>query len=95
MVYLSVLSPDTRFGHIKFGSAEDAPEYNQVTWFVMLFSCGLGIGLFFFSIGEPILHYTGRNRYSADPTLPDNTLAQISLDLIFFHYGTPPIKKCV
>jgi len=85
MVFLAVLYH--KFGHIKFGGPEDAPEYTHVTWFVMLFSCGLGIGLFFFSIGEPILHYTGRNRYSADPTLPDNTLAQISLDLIFFHYG--------
>ena len=44
---------------------------------MMLFACGVGVGLFFYGVAEPIYHYTSRNRYSADPTLPDNELAQI------------------
>ncbi len=38
------------------------PEYNDATWFTMLFSCGVSTGLFFFGVAEPILHYTGKNR---------------------------------
>ena len=54
---------------------------------MMLFACGVGVGLFFYGVGEPIYHYTGRNRYSADPSLPDNELAQIAINLPMYHWG--------
>jgi len=38
-------------------------------------------------VAEPIFHYTGRNRYTADPTIPDNTLAQIAINLTLYHWG--------
>ena len=57
------------------GKEEDEPEFSDPTWFMMLFSCGIGNGLFFFGVAEPVYHYTGDNRYSADHTRPDNTLA--------------------
>ena len=77
-----------RFGHVRFGGTDERPDYSDLSWFVMLFSCGLGIGMFFSSVAEPVYHYTTRNRYTADPTLPDNTVAQIALNLLFYHYGT-------
>ena len=54
---------------------------------MMLFACGVGVGLFFYGVAEPIYHYTSRNRYSADPTLPDNELAQIAINLPMYHWG--------
>lgn len=72
---------------MKLGSQDDKPEYNNFTWFMMLFACGVGVGLFFYGVGEPIYHYTGRNRYSADPSLPDNELAQIAINLPMYHWG--------
>ena len=63
------------------------PEYNDISWFVMLFACGMGNGLFFYSVYEPIYHYTERNRYSADPTLTDNQLAQTAILIPMFHFG--------
>ena len=69
------------------------PEYNDVTWFVMLFACGIGVGLFFYGVGEPIYHYTGRNRYTADPTLPDNTAAQIAINITLYHWGKSVVKS--
>ncbi len=54
---------------------------------MMLFACGIGVGLFFYGVAEPVFHYTGRNRYTADPTIPDNTLAQIAINLTLFHWG--------
>ena len=53
----------------------------------MLFACGVGVGLFFFGVAEPIWHYTGANRYSADIYMTDNELAQNAMNLTFFHWG--------
>jgi choline-glycine betaine transporter len=53
----------SKYANIKLGKPNDKPEYNDVTWFVMLFACGIGVGLFFYGVAEPIFHYTGRNRY--------------------------------
>jgi len=44
---------------------DSVPEYNDATWFTMLFSCGVSTGLFFFGVAAPILHYTGKNRLVA------------------------------
>ena len=54
---------------------------------MMLFACGIGVGLFFYGVAEPIYHYTGKNRYSADSTMPDNTLAQIAINVTLYHWG--------
>ena len=54
---------------------------------MMLFACGIGVGLFFYGVAEPVYHYTGKNRYSADSTMPDNTLAQIAINVTLYHWG--------
>ena len=41
----------------------------------MLFACGMGVGLFFYGVGEPVAHYTGNNKFYADPYLPGNSLS--------------------
>ena len=69
------------------GKPDEKPEFNDVTWFMMLFACGIGVGLFFYGVAEPVYHYTGRNRYSADSTMPDNTLAQIAINITLYHWG--------
>ena len=61
--------------------------YSDPTWFMMLFACGIGVGLFFYGVAEPIYHYKGPNRYTADPTIPDNTLAQIAINITLYHWG--------
>ena len=65
----------SKYSELKLGKQDDKPEFSDPTWFMMLFSCGMGTGFFFFGVTEPILHYTGQNRYSADLTRPDNKLA--------------------
>ena len=78
----------SKYADLKLGKPDEKPEYNDVTWFMMLFACGIGVGLFFYGVAEPITHYTiTRNRYSADPTMPDNTLAQIAINLTLYHWG--------
>jgi glycine betaine transporter len=44
-------------GRIKLGKQDDKPEFSRPTWFAMLFSAGMGIGLVFWGAAEPIYHY--------------------------------------
>jgi choline/glycine/proline betaine transport protein len=73
----------TRFGNIRLGSNDSRPEYNTFTWFAMLFSAGMGIGLLFYSVAEPILHF------ASPPTGEGGTVeaAERSMNLTFFHWG--------
>ncbi|WP_300667364.1 BCCT family transporter [Desulfoluna sp.] len=48
------LSP---YGKIRLGRDDEKPEYGWLSWFAMLFSAGMGIGLVFWSIAEPLYHY--------------------------------------
>jgi choline/glycine/proline betaine transport protein len=47
----------SRYGRIRLGPATDKPEFGFIAWFSMLFSAGMGIGLIFWSIAEPITHF--------------------------------------
>ena len=69
------------------GQDHEEPEYNDISWFTMLFACGVGVGLFFYGVAEPLYHYTGTNRYTADSYSPDNQLAQEAMNVTFYHWG--------
>src|SRR5690606_25473062 len=46
----------SKYGKIKLGKDEDKPDFSRTTWFAMLFSAGMGIGLLFFGVSEPVSH---------------------------------------
>ncbi|MDE0481815.1 MAG: BCCT family transporter [Candidatus Poribacteria bacterium] len=52
------LSP---FGKIRLGGADAKPEYSYITWLAMLFAAGIGIGLLFFGVSEPVTYFQGGN----------------------------------
>ena len=47
----------SRYGDIKLGPDHSEPDYRNFTWFAMLFSAGMGIGLMFFGVAEPVMHF--------------------------------------
>ena len=47
----------SKYSKIKLGRNDEEPEYSDPSYFMMLFSAGMGIGLFFFGVSEPIFHY--------------------------------------
>lgn len=47
----------SRFGDIRLGPDEAEPEFSFVSWTAMLFAAGMGIGLMYFGVGEPMQHY--------------------------------------
>ena len=79
VVYLCV----SRHGAIKLGPDHAQADYTQLTWLAMLFSAGMGIGLMFFGVAEPVMHYV------APPTADPNSIAATreALKMTFFHWG--------
>jgi betaine/carnitine transporter, BCCT family len=49
------LSP---LGKIRLGGKGASPDYSRLSWFAMLFGAGMGIGLVFYGVGEPVTHFT-------------------------------------
>jgi betaine/carnitine transporter, BCCT family len=45
-------------GKIRLGGKSAKPEYSRLSWFSMLFGAGMGIGLVFYGVGEPVTHFT-------------------------------------
>ncbi|MDW7674127.1 MAG: BCCT family transporter [Bacillota bacterium] len=77
----------SKYGDIKLGKDDDKPEFSTTTWFAMLFSAGMGIGLVFWSIAEPMWHYV-------DPPMGFEGGAidtvMIASRTTFFHWGLHP-----
>lgn len=82
----------SRFGNIRLGDDDDRPEFGYFSWFAMLFSAGMGIGLVFWSIAEPIYHFQGNpfigEGRGIEPMSP--AAAQVAMRLTFFHWGLHP-----
>jgi len=76
-----------KYGHLKLGKDTDVPEYDNASWFMMLFAAGVGVGLFYFGVSEPVSHYKvdgNRNRHSYE--IADER-AQMSMNLTWYHWG--------
>ncbi|MBS6212220.1 MAG: BCCT family transporter, partial [Proteus hauseri] len=73
----------SRFGQIKLGPDHARPHFSYFAWFAMLFSAGMGIGLMFFGVAEPVMHYL------MPPTGEAQTIeaAKEAMRLTFFHWG--------
>lgn len=73
----------SRYADIRLGPDDSVPDYRFGTWLAMLFSAGMGIGLLFFSVAEPILHFIN------PPTAEPRTIeaARRAVHLTFFHWG--------
>ncbi|EOG3623780.1 BCCT family transporter [Pseudomonas putida] len=76
----------SRHGHIKLGRPDEKPEFSFAAWISMLFSAGMGVGLIFWSVAEPVLHYAG-NPFSPGLT---NESASMAMRITLFHWGLHP-----
>ncbi|MFZ5639470.1 MAG: glycine betaine uptake BCCT transporter [Bacillota bacterium] len=73
----------SRYGKIKLGKDDDKPEFTNFQWFAMLFGGGMGIGLVFWSIAEPVMHYL------SPPVGKGGTeeAMHTAMRTVFFHWG--------
>ena len=58
-LFLAVWLSFSRYGKIRLGQDHERPEFSNFSWFSMLFGAGIGIGILFWSIAEPIYHFQG------------------------------------
>jgi glycine betaine transporter len=47
----------SRYGNVKLGKPDEDPKYSTISWFAMLFSAGMGVGLVFWGVAEPLSHF--------------------------------------
>ena len=79
-----------RFGSIKIGGNEAQPEFTKFEWYAMLLSAGMGIGLLFWSVGEPILHLNTPSPLFGSIAPNSAQAVQASMATTFFHWGLHP-----
>ncbi|WP_084360608.1 BCCT family transporter [Hydrogenophaga palleronii] len=87
LVILALVLAFSRYGDLKLGSEDDEPEFSIATWFSMLFAAGMGIGLVFWGVAEPLSHY-GAPPPGVPPLTPE--AANAAMRYSFFHWGLHP-----
>jgi len=77
-------------GGIRLGGPDAKPEFSLMSWFAMLFAAGMGIGLMFWSVAEPVAYYTGW--YGTPLGVEANTpqAADLAMGATMFHWGLHP-----
>ncbi|MFA9378725.1 MAG: BCCT family transporter [Lachnotalea sp.] len=79
-----------RYGNIRLGGAEAQPEFTKVAWYAMLLSAGMGIGLLFWSVAEPISHLNAPSPMFGNIVASSPEAAQAAMATTFFHWGIHP-----
>jgi len=76
----------SRYGSIRLGPDNEKPEFNTLTWFSMLFSAGMGIGMLFFGVAEPMAHFNNPLHAEAGSL----HAARDSMGITMFHWCLHP-----
>ncbi|MCB1812190.1 MAG: BCCT family transporter, partial [Candidatus Competibacteraceae bacterium] len=92
-----IVSP---YGSVRLGGTEAKPDYSYAGWFAMLFAAGMGIGLMFFGVAEPISHYS--SSIAANAGTPESwaplagaagdpeAARRLAMAATIFHWGLHP-----
>ncbi len=73
-----------RFSKIRIGGKDARPEFSTLSWFAMLFSAGMGIGVIYWSVAEPITHFSNTPFLAQSGT---EDAAQVGMVTAFLHWG--------
>jgi glycine betaine transporter len=87
MVVASLVLAFGRYGSIRLGDDDEEPAFSRMSWFSMLFAAGMGIGLVFWGVAEPLSHYVTPPPGIA-PKTPE--AANAAMRYAFFHWGIHP-----
>ena len=83
----------SRYGNIRLGDDDSRPEFRNFSWFAMLFSAGVGIGILFFGISEPMFYFDNtepwgypNNPFATEAALTEER-AKAAMRVTYFHWG--------
>ena len=80
---LALILALSRYGRVKLGPDHSEPDFSYMSWFAMLFSAGMGIGLVFYGVAEPVFHFAGPPVGEAGTA----EAAREAMKTTFFHWG--------
>lgn len=86
-VLVPVFLAFSRYGKLTMGLSGEKPEFSDISWFAMLFGAGMGVGLVFYGVGEPLYHFASRP-FGGDPGSP--AAASEAMRATFHHWGFHP-----
>jgi len=75
----------SRLGTIRLGAPDERPEFSFQSWLAMIFSGGMGVGLVFWGVAEPMMHFNAPPRGTGLPRTAE--AAQTGMLFAFFHWG--------
>jgi choline/carnitine/betaine transport len=78
----------SRYGRIPLGRDDEIPEFRTVSWIAMMFSAGMGIGLMFYGVVEPLSHFTSPPPGTAAPGSPE--ALDVAMATTLFHWTLHP-----
>ncbi|PID65304.1 MAG: choline transporter [Gammaproteobacteria bacterium] len=100
MIAFVVVLAISPLGRIRLGKDDDTPDFSRWSWFAMLFSAGMGIGLIYWSVAEPLYHTSGNIFMpegwdlqwdgawnAATAAGAKAAVAQQAMDVTLFHWG--------
>ncbi|MFD0486059.1 BCCT family transporter [Saccharopolyspora spinosporotrichia] len=78
----------SRYGTIPLGADDEQPEFRTVSWIAMMFSAGMGIGLMFFGVSEPLAHFVNPPPGTVPPF--SDEAVEVSMATTLFHWTLHP-----
>lgn len=84
-VLFSVFLAISRYGNIRLGTEDERPEFSYLSWLAMIFSGGMGVGLVFWGVAEPMMHFNSPPLGVGEPRTAE--AAQLGMRYAFFHWG--------
>jgi choline/carnitine/betaine transport len=87
-VIFAVYVAMSRYGRIPLGRDDEAPEFRTSSWIAMMFSAGMGIGLMFYGVAEPLAHFTSPPPGTAAPGSPE--AFDVAMATTLFHWTLHP-----
>jgi BCCT family betaine/carnitine transporter len=77
-------------GRIRLGGTDARPEFSRSSWFAMLFAAGMGIGLMYWGVAEPVAYYTGWSGTPLGVEARTPAAAEFAMSATLFHWGLHP-----
>lgn len=82
VIYLAYLA-FSRFGDVVLGDPKERPEFGDISWYSMLFSAGMGVGILFWGAAEPLTHYLNNPIHDSQTT----EAARAAMAITMLHWG--------
>lgn len=77
-------------GKVRLGGDSATPDFSRLSWFSMLFAAGMGIGLMYWSVAEPVAYYTGWYGTPLNVAVKTPEAASVAMGATMFHWGLHP-----